>query len=156
MPFLILEAEATLPIREAVAAVQRVASRSDWRGRATANTPLIGTVHDRGFRLVRVVRGRDSFNPVLHGRFYPSLQGTRLRIFMTFHPLVWLFILGWSSYFAYTVVAGLSTNGKIDAAALGFLLVIWVMAVPSFLGAAARSRETLEQCLHPHGFRFGS
>ena len=150
------EAEAPLPLGQAAETVRAFVSRSDWKGQAAANTPFIGKVYDRGFRIIRVVRGRDSFNPLLYGRFHSSLRGTRLRIFMTFHPLVWLFILGWSAYFAYTLLDGWRINGKIDTGALTFLLAIWVMAVPSFYGAAARSRQLLAECLRPHGFRFGS
>jgi len=156
MPFLMCEAEVALPVGRAAETVRGFVSRSDWKGRPAANTPFVGKVYDRSFRIIRVVRGRDSFNPLLYGRFHSSLQGTRLTVLMTFHPLVWLFILGWSAYFAYALLDGLRRNGTIDTGELIFLLVIWAMAVPSFYGAAARSRQLLKECLHPHGFRFGS
>src|SRR5262245_32584504 len=119
MPFLMLYAEADLPLREALEAIRGSVSRADWKWRAIANTPFVGKVYDHGFRILRVVRGRDSFNPVLHGRFRLDARRIKLRVLMTFHPLVWLFLLGWSSYFAHLILAGYRRTAQLDTGALG-------------------------------------
>jgi len=124
-------------------------------GRPKTQTPFIGRIQDSRFRIIRVVRGRDSFNPVLYGRFRPSSGGTRVKVLMTFHPIVWLFILGWSLYFGYAVFGDFRASGTISTGATVMLAAIWAIAVPIFYYDAARSRQLLEQCLHLHGVRFG-
>src|SRR4030095_1988175 len=106
-----------------------------------------------GFRIMRVVRGRDSFNPMLYGRFQTSPEGTRVRVVMTFHPIMWLFILGWSSYFMYLLTTDLRLHASLSTGALIMLLAIWAMALPFFYSNAARSRELLEKCLDADGVR---
>ena len=59
-----------------------------------------GTVADGRFRLMRRVRGRNSFRPVVDGRILPGSGGSRLNVRLRLHPL----ILGFGAVFA--VIAG--------------------------------------------------
>jgi hypothetical protein len=47
-----------------------------------------GTFADGGFRMMRRVRGRNSFRPVVDGRIQPGTSGSRLSARLRLHPLI--------------------------------------------------------------------
>ena len=52
-----------------------------------------GSVSRDGFTINRIIRGRDSFLPVLNGRFTSIPKGTKVDLYLTPHPIVIVFLL---------------------------------------------------------------
>lgn len=50
-----------------------------------------GTFENGRFQMVRLVRGRNSFRPVIEGTLQPGNRGTRIDVRMKLHPLVVVF-----------------------------------------------------------------
>jgi len=49
--------------------------------------PFMGKVSPEGFKLAQVLNYRNSFQPILYGRFEPVAEGARVRVRMMPHPL---------------------------------------------------------------------
>jgi len=142
--FITFESESDLPPCEAVAALVANVSRPRWFRHPT--TPFIGRVWDSGFRLIRVVHGRDSFNPMLYGQLSPSPKGTHVRVIMTLHPVVWAFMAIWSGFLGHAYLS----EGKQEILVLAFLLFPWVLAACFFPYGVRASKDLLRKCLRLH------
>jgi hypothetical protein len=149
MPYLVYQAESALPTHQIAETLQRFVGRANWLGVPPRDpVSFFGSITSTGFRIMRVVRGRDSFNPVLYGQFSPSDHGTRVRVVMTLHPVVWVFMFAWSIINGYWALAGLRDHNSADFyGGLGFLVFAWVMAVPVFYYDAAQSKRLLRESL---------
>ncbi len=66
-----------------------------WRLRYRTGPPFIGTVQDDSFRVRRDIQGRNSFLPLVCGRFVSTPTGTSVSVTMFLHPLVALFMVIW-------------------------------------------------------------
>jgi hypothetical protein len=51
-------------------------------------TPYEGTVSESGFKITRIINYRNSFLPVLRGRFIAEPPGTVVKITLSLHPAV--------------------------------------------------------------------
>jgi|MudIll2142460700_1097286.scaffolds.fasta_scaffold246408_2 hypothetical protein len=137
--FATFEAESQLSLRDTVAALDANTSRAQWF--RFPRTPFVGHVWSSGFRVYRVVRGLNSFNPMLYGRLTPSGNGTRVKVILTLHPVIWVFLALWSIFTAYTAVRYHELFG------FGFTLFPWVLAVCFFPGASRASKRLLSKSL---------
>jgi hypothetical protein len=150
LPILIYREELRFPPEELIGKLRGYVSPSKWFDLAPA-TPFVGTVLDSKFTITRVVKGRDSFNPIIYGRLMASVSGTTVKIVMTFHPAVWLFIVGWSLVIGGAVVVHFREQGTLQVIPVMLFFSLWVMAVPVFYFDAVRSRLLLKRCLGPNG-----
>lgn len=64
-----------------------------WRRRDPGGPAFIGTVSDSSFRMRRDIQYRNSFLPLIRGRFGAIGTGTWVSVTMFIHPLVALFIV---------------------------------------------------------------
>lgn len=134
------EAETRLTTPEAAAALQAATSRQRWF--RLPSTPFVGRVRPDGFRLLRVVRGRDSFNPALYGTFVRTEGGTKVKVLVTLHPLVWGFLVLWTGGCVWNL------RSSSDWGSIAFLVSPWVLAPIFFSRGWRASREALVRCLH--------
>ena len=58
--------------------------------------PYQGEVTDIGFSISRIIHYRNSFLPNIEGRFENHASGTLVKITLSIHPLVGIFIGFWS------------------------------------------------------------
>jgi hypothetical protein len=153
MPYIVYEAESDLPAQKIADSLQRFVGRASWLGVPPRDAvPFFGTVTSTGFRIMRVIRGRDSLNPVMYGRFSSSGQHTRVRVVMTLHPLVWGFLAIWSVFTGHLVLAGLRNHYTADfCGGLGFFLFAWLLAILVFYYNAVKSKRLLRESLQLHG-----
>jgi len=149
VPYIAYEAESDTPAQQIAGSLQHFVGRASWFGvPPRESVPFLGTVTPTGFRIMRVIRGRDSFNPVIYGRFSPSGQHTRVRVVMTLHPLVWVFEAFWSIFTGHLALAGLLNHDTSDFyGGLGFFLFMWLMTVLVFYYDAAKSKRLLRESL---------
>ena len=137
------EGDSPLPLPEAVAVLTANTSSSRWFRFRRPGTTFVGRVWESGFRLTRVVRGRDSFNPMLYGQLRASASGTHARVVMTLHPAVWVFIVLWTLFLGRAFLA----EGEFDFTRLTFLVFPWALAACLFPFNARASREALRERL---------
>ncbi len=93
-----------------------------------------GSVASDGFTINRIIRYRNSFLPVLNGRFKPHKKGTKIDIYVTWHPIILVLSpIFFYPFFEMVVMAikDLLINGHINASNLdsmgtpiGFLYLI--------------------------------
>jgi hypothetical protein len=146
VPFLSFDAESTIPVGEIATVLRRSVTQPRWFLTPDGIHPFVGRVSEAGFRIVRSVHGRDSFNPVLFGRFAPSPRGTRVRVYFTFHPIVWAFVVLWTTGMCELLLR--SSNGGLNRYMPLFgLFGLWAMAVSFFYYGAARGIRLLRECL---------
>lgn len=86
-----------------------------------------GLVSKDKFQIARIIWYRNSFLPVVYGRFVPCETGSHIRIFITLHPLI-LFIVASSGLIAglsvLFVMHQLVTTGALDDLQKKILLVM--------------------------------
>ena len=150
MPYLVYEAKSELPANQFADSLRPFVGRPNWLGVPPRDSvPFFGTVGSTRFRIMRVIRGRDSFNPVLYGRFLSDNHGTRVRVVMTLHPFVRAFLAIWSFFTSRYAILAIRDHFPADFyGGLGFLLFAWLMAVPVFYYDAAKSKRLLRESLH--------
>jgi hypothetical protein len=116
-----------------------------------ATTDFEGRISLDGFNINRSIRYRNSFLPILHGRFRPTTKGTAVDVRMVMHPFVVVFLLFWCVIlgiaffqFATQVLQGGSISGR-DLIPLGILVFIYVMVFLSFGIEAERATRILKE-----------
>ena len=77
-----------------------------WWSRDPASPPFVGIVDDDSFRVRRDIRYRNSFLPLVWGRFMSTPTGTRVNVIMFIHPLVALFMVFWLGTVGYGAFPG--------------------------------------------------
>jgi len=110
-----------------------------------------GHVSRNGFNINRAIGYRNSFLPVLHGRFRFSANGTAVDVRMVMHPTVMLFLLFWYVILAIALfefvtdaVQGASISGR-DWIPFGMLVFIYLMVFFSFGFEAERATRLLNK-----------
>lgn len=112
--------------------------------------PYQGQVSDAGFKISRIIDYRNSFLPVIRGRFLPAATGTHVEITMELEPLVAVFLGVWLLFWYGATVPIFLLNGPIQPMALmfwGMPLVVMVAFWWAFWYEANRSRRELTQIL---------
>ncbi|MEM9976038.1 MAG: hypothetical protein AAF808_00255 [Cyanobacteria bacterium P01_D01_bin.2] len=87
------------------------------------HAPYQGTISDQGFDIRRTLNRRNSFVPIIQGRFEPHATGTRCHITMQLHPLVLGFMGVWLSLWCMGVIPIALFGGESPLTGL-FLLVM--------------------------------
>ena len=143
MPFIIFEAETSIARQQLIETLKSSTTKLNWLGRPKSSATFIGKVSENSFRLIRVLAHHtDSFNPVLYGKFLSSSSGSRIRVVMTYHPMIWLFMLTWTAYSGSGLVGSLLSYGYTDVIPLVLLFFIfpWAIGIPFFFYEASESK----------------
>jgi hypothetical protein len=146
VPFLIYRAESPLAPHDAQAALRAAVGSFRWFSRPT--TPFAGQIYGHSFSICRVVSGRDSFNPMLYGRFLPAPRGTEIQVIITLHPLVWLLYFFWFGTIAYKIVREAVCAHYLWWPGLILLLFPLLISMPIFFHNTMASIELLRATLH--------
>ncbi|MEB3336687.1 MAG: hypothetical protein VKJ46_04440 [Leptolyngbyaceae bacterium] len=114
------------------------------------HAPYEGTVSEQGFQINRIIHYRNSFLPVIRGRFEPEAKGTLIYIQMGLHPFVMAFlgfwVLAWYSGVIPMILLG-AMPVAIAALFAGIPLLMLVIFGIAFWTEAKRSRRELTQIL---------
>src|SRR5215510_2868152 len=70
----------------------------DWFERRTEK--FEGVLTDEGFTISPIIRYRNSFRPVIKGRFYPLVRGVRIDVTMRLHISVLIISILWIGAFS--------------------------------------------------------
>ena len=80
--------ESPLPREEVTRRLEREIAPSEWRWSESRTQRFEGTFADGRFWMMRLVRGRNSFRPVIEGQVVSHANGVRIDVRMRLHPLV--------------------------------------------------------------------
>jgi hypothetical protein len=88
--------DSTLRVDQARARLQEAVEPLAPPRRAPTDRAFEGVVDGDSFRIRRIVRGRNSFRPELHGRIEATpTGGARVVVCFRLHPLVMVFMAAW-------------------------------------------------------------
>jgi hypothetical protein len=109
-----------------------------------------GTISEQGFKITRIIHYRNSFLPVIRGRFEVQPHQTIVDIQMSPHPFVMVFIGFWCLFW-YGISVPFALNGAFSQSMavvfLGMPIVILVIFWIAFWTEAKRSRHELSQII---------
>jgi hypothetical protein len=77
--------------------------RNMWKSKKMEGPVFIGKIDGHTFRIRQLVRGRNSFIPLIWGRIEPTQNGTRIDVTMFMHPFVFTFMLFWLGVCAWGI-----------------------------------------------------
>ena len=137
----VYSAKSELSAEEVTGLLAANVSKRPWFG--TPDTLFEGKVTGFRFSVSRVVRGMDTFNPLMRGSIARLDAGCLVRVVMTLHPVAIILMVGWSLLVAH----GTSAHGSIAPIAWVFVLAPWMISIPVFFYDVGRSRSLLQQCL---------
>ena len=108
-----------------------------------------GHISPDGFKITRILSYRNSFVPVITGRFLPRGSGTKIAIRMRVHLLATAFMCVWCGGLVWPVIAGLLTGPPtailLSVVSLGMLVFAWAMVSGGFWFEAKKQKEMLIQ-----------
>jgi len=116
-----------------------------------------GVVSDEGFQIKRIIDYRNSFLPVIQGRFYPHVKGVRVEITMRLHVAVLVFSVVWLNMVGIGVVGvatHILTTRSVDAVTLipfGMLLFFYLMVTIGFGVEAKKASKLLNSLFEAEG-----
>ena len=149
MPILTFEVKTPITNQKMIETLKSAVSHSTWLMIPGGHLPFKGVVSEQGFRIMKTYIVRNFFNPIIFGRFLESMDGTRIRSVMTFHPIVWVFILGWIFFVGKElgIQFGTTFDNAQSLTAILFALAPLIMASPLFYYYASKSKKLLLQTL---------
>jgi len=151
VPYFRFVGEADVPIDKVIARLTPHVAARKWLSWKRPDTEFEGSVSQRGFSLNKIISGRDSFNPLIVGRFAALASGTRVTVQMYLHP----FVLAFCCFISYLMApeAWKALNGLPggDRGVLLMLAVVWAATVILFYVNAQRIKGILINELGLHG-----
>lgn len=91
--------------------------------------PFVGEVEDKSFKIRRKIDYRNSFLPILHGKFEDHSSYTHITVRMSMHPFVTGFIAVWTSVWGVMTIEFIRSTKDITWEAIGHLVVMIVGAL---------------------------
>lgn len=149
MPILRYEIESSMTQEQLIEKLNSVVSKSFVSIYPKDMPPFLGKVSENGFRISRTTIGRNSFKPVIYGRFLDGIQGPSVRVIMTFHPLVWILFIVWAIFFGTQMLEQITISniGGIRILDIVILFAPIIIGAPVFFIEAAKSKKLLNQVL---------
>ena len=116
LPYKQLVFESPLSKEEAIhrLSLEVAKPRTGLRWRETRSEKFEGMVSAESFQITRIIRYRNSFLPVIYGRFATLGPGVRIEVTMKLHIIVLVFSFIWLSFvggFALLTIPQLLTTG---------------------------------------------
>jgi hypothetical protein len=124
---------------------QRTSARQPWfRSLVGRGFDFTGSVSPDEFRLMPIIRGRNTYQPWLVGHIIPRPEGSTIRVLETFHPIQIGIII---AFFTLPAVLGMRSSGvkALFATLLVFLLFHCVMYFIGFLPEARRAEDRIRE-----------
>lgn len=117
---------------------------------STKHAPYQGSISEEGFKISRIIHYRNSFLPVIKGRFEVQSHQTIIHIEMSVHPFVMAFLGFWFLLW-YGAIAPITLTGAmpkyIAPVFVGMPILMLVVFWLAFWLEANRSRTELTQII---------
>ena len=101
IPYKHIRISTTLTVEEAVRLVSSAISpRRTLDNWSTPNgKDFEGSVTEQGFQIQKIIHHRNSFLPILYGKFIPTEKGTKVEVHLTLDVLMIIFVCFWLAGF---------------------------------------------------------
>jgi len=96
---------------------------------STNHAPFQGEISRDAFRITRIIHYRNSFLPVVRGKFLPGTAGIKVAIRLGLHPFVTVFMCVWFGGVGLGAIAALAGLIRGQAPASPMLLIPLAMLV---------------------------
>lgn len=112
MPFMRFAFNTSLSAEQVVGRLALVTSiePSWWPPRNDSPATFFGAVGDRSFKLRRNIKYRNSFLPTIHGVVVDDVGETRVKVTMSLHPFVAVFLLVWFAFIGVFIEKLIASN----------------------------------------------
>ena len=113
--------------------------------------PYEGQISGQTFDIKRIIRGRNSFLPIIKGIIQRDLNGTTITVKMRLHIFVMFFLCIWCAVVGLGCIAFLTkafNNSKFDTTAIipfGMLLFAYVLTMVGFKSESNKSKKDLQK-----------
>jgi hypothetical protein len=162
MPWYRFDIEVALPSAEVSARIQSLirappgfwqSVRETFGSVGAGQPPFLGQVMGDSFRIRRDIRYRNSFLPVIRGHIQPTPTGSLVRVSMSLHPAVAVFMAVWLTGVSGVGVAMLNSPYALrDSAQLvpiGLFLFGIGLTLGGFIPEAIKAKRLLVGALGP-------
>lgn len=161
IPYQKLVFDSPLSQEEAVRrlALEVAKPRSGWQWREKRTEKFEGTVSDESFQISRIIRYRNSFLPVIQGRFSPFGSGVRIEVTMKLHVIILIFSLLWLSFVGFPVLGAVMQflmTGRFEEAGwipCAMLVLFFLMTAIGFGIEAHKAKKLLSRIFEVDGAR---
>lgn len=106
-----------------------------------------GEVNEDGFEIVRIIRGRNSFIPVISGDISEQVGGCTIAVSMRLHFFVMVFIVFWCGIVGMGAVSALVSSHGNAVVPICMLLFMYFMTIIGFNIEKNRSIKDLQRIL---------
>jgi hypothetical protein len=115
---------------------------------STEPYPIVfeGTVTGQRFTIARISKWRNSF-PVVRGTVTPRATGAQVRIAMSLHPVIALFMALWICLAAAPMLNGVKPVGNTKVVATLLLFVGVIVQSVGFYVEARKAEKLIRQCV---------
>ena len=125
---------------------ERTSARQPWfRSLAGRGFDFTGSVSATEFRLMPVIRGRNTYQPWLVGHVCAHPGGSTIRLVETFHPIQIAIIVGFFTFGGVVVGGKSSVWDAVFGTLLLFVIFHCVMYFIGFLPDARKAEERIRQ-----------
>ena len=149
IPYKHIRISTALTVEQAVSLISSAISPrrtlSNWS--VSTGKEFEGSVNEQGFKIQKIIHNRNSFLPVLYGKFVPTEMGTKVDIHLTMDRLTIIFVCLWlaASGGAFLLLArGSMTTGKWDNDTWYTLAALTFFYLMMFFGYGLYAKTTEE------------
>ena len=118
--------------------------------------PFQGEITQNGFKITRIIHYRNSFLPIITGKFLPGNPRLKVEIRMGLHPFVTAFICIWfggvgliSIIFLASMLSGTTTFSIDSLIPLGMLVFGWALVSGGFWFEVKKQKPMLIEMFEP-------
>ncbi len=144
------EIQTTMSAEDIVASLSSEIEPNKLFGMSTDHAPFQGDISRHGFKITRIIHYRNSFLPIISGKFLPGDAGVKVAIRMRLHPFVTAFMCVWFGGVGLGVVAvvGGLLSGPAPASPMllipfGMLVFGWALVSGGFWCEAKEQKRML-------------
>lgn len=147
VPYEHLTIDTALPLNEAVDRITRLVEPYQFLRFSRNHTEFQGKVTQQDFRITRIIHYRNSFIPIIKGRFVTNPLGTRIIIKMTLHPLAIAFMIFWMGAAGVMIVRALLQIDErtVVQPALAMMVFGYLLTTVAFKLESVKARKRLRQ-----------
>jgi hypothetical protein len=156
IPYKHIRISTTRTVEKAVGLVSSAISPrrtlSNWS--VSTGKEFEGSVNEQGFKIQKIIHNRNSFLPVLYGKFVPTDMGTKVDIHLTMDRVVIIFVCLWlaASGGAFLLLArGSMASGKWDNNTWSILVALVFFYLMIFFGYGFYAKTTEEFIMNLFG-----
>ena len=128
------EIETTMPVPTILAALGNTVEPRKWkwfRPWFDEGKKFEGRYSDNGFKIMRILNWRNSFQPVIVGTFCSNTAGTTIKVTMRLHRFVAAFMCAWMGFPLFELMTSLKSSVQLSELFGPLVMIIFGVALVS-------------------------